>query len=187
MIRVDVGARTLHLGDLTVPCVIGKGGALPAAEKREGDGATPLGTWPLRAVLLRPDRVDAALAPALPWRWIRPGDGWSDDPADPAYNRPVALPHGPGHERLWRQDQAYDVIVVLAHNDAPPVPGRGSAIFFHQWVPDADGAPKATEGCVAISPASMRLLLPLLRPGMAMEIMALKFPAASHKSGVGTG
>ncbi|MFT3966009.1 MAG: L,D-transpeptidase family protein [Sphingobium sp.] len=171
-VRVDARALTLGLGGLSFPCVIGKGGCLPAEEKREGDGATPLGTWPLRAALLRPDRPAAGLVPGLPWRWIGPWDGWSDDPADPAYNRPVTLPHGPGHERLWREDQAYDVIIVLAHNDAPPVPGHGSAIFFHQWVPGADGLPRATEGCVAIAPEAMRTLLPLLRPGMAMEIVA---------------
>jgi len=112
------------------------------------------------------------VTPGLPWRWIAPQDGWSDDSADPAYNRPVRLPHGPSHERLWRNDQAYDAIVVLAHNDAPPVPGAGSAIFFHQWVPGEEGVPKATEGCVAIAPEAMRLLLPRLRPGMAMEIVA---------------
>ncbi|HEX7857396.1 MAG TPA: L,D-transpeptidase family protein [Sphingobium sp.] len=151
-------------------CVIGKGGFLPADRKREGDGATPLGTWGLRGVLLRRDRVAGELAPALPWRWIGETDGWSDDPADAAYNRPVTLPYGPSHERLWREDQAYDVIVVLAHNDAPPVPGAGSAIFFHQWVPGEDGLPKPTEGCVAIAPETMRVLLPLLKPGMAMEI-----------------
>jgi L,D-peptidoglycan transpeptidase YkuD (ErfK/YbiS/YcfS/YnhG family) len=171
-IRVDATAGILRLGERTFPCVIGKGGFLPAEDKREGDGATPLGAWGLRGVLLRPDRVDAALVPQLPWRWLRPQDGWSDDPVDPAYNRPVALPYNPSHERLWREDRAYDVIVVLAHNDAPPVPGMGSAIFFHQWVPGDDGVPKVTEGCVAVAPESMVALLPLLHSGMAMEIVA---------------
>ncbi|MET0238574.1 MAG: L,D-transpeptidase family protein [Sphingobium sp.] len=172
MIHVDTTALTLTLGELEFPCVIGHGGALPAADKREGDGATPLGTWALRAVLLRPDRIKPATVPALPWRWLRKGDGWSDDPTDPAYNRPVHLPHGPGHESLWREDQAYDVIVVLAHNDAPPQPGMGSAIFFHQWVPGIYGAPRATEGCVAVPAEAMRMLLPLLKPGMVMDIAA---------------
>lgn len=171
VIRVDTAARTLTLGDIAVPCVIGKGGTLPASEKREGDGATPLGLWLLRTALLRQDKVDVALTPALPWRWIGSRDGWSDDVDDPAYNRPVTLPHLPSHERLWREDQAYDVIVVLAHNDAPPVPGWGSAIFFHQWVLGDDGMPRPTEGCVAVSPDSMRLLLPLLQSGMTMEIV----------------
>jgi L,D-peptidoglycan transpeptidase YkuD (ErfK/YbiS/YcfS/YnhG family) len=169
-ILVDTKALTLRLGNLTVPCVIGRSGAVPATAKREGDGATPLGTWPVRAALLRPDRVDCALVPGVPWRWIRPGDGWSDDPDNPAYNRPVRLPRTTSAEALWRADAAYDVIVVLGHNDGHPVPGAGSAIFFHIWVPGADGGPKATEGCVAIAPDAMREILPLLMPAMVMEI-----------------
>lgn len=170
MIVVDTRSLTLTFGDVTLPCVIGRSGAVPASVKREGDGATPLGTWPARGVLLRPDRVDAALVPAIAWRWLRPGDGWSDDPADPAYNRPVRLPRGTSTESLWRADAAYDVIVVLGHNDAPPVPDAGSAIFFHIWVPGENGGPKSTEGCVAIAPEAMRRLLPMLRPGIVMEV-----------------
>lgn len=169
-ILVDGTAGRLEIGDWSCPCVIGKGGLVPAAGKREGDGATPAGDWPIRAALLRPGRIGREHAPALPWRWIRGNDGWCDDPADPAYNRPVALPRPTGHERLARDDQAYDVIVVLGHNDAPPVPGMGSAIFFHQWVIGADGAPRATEGCVAVAPESMRAVLGMLRAGMAMRV-----------------
>lgn len=171
MIRVDTSARMLSFGDWSAPCAIGKGGACPAADKREGDSKTPLGRWPLRGALIRPDRVKLDTAPAVPWRWIAPGDGWSDGSDDPAYNRPVRLPHGYSHERLWREDQAYDIIVVLGHNDGPPVPGMGSAIFFHIWVPGEDGTPKGTEGCVAIAPEAMRKLLPRLTPGMVMEIV----------------
>lgn len=171
MIRVDTARRLLTLDGAGIPCVIGKGGSCAAQRKREGDGCTPLGRWPLRGVLMRPDRVRPNMPLALPWRWIGPQDGWSDDPADPAYNRPVHLPRQFGHERLWREDGAYDIIVVLGHNDAPPHAGAGSAIFFHLWVTGEDGAPNATEGCVAISARDMRALLPRLRPGMAMEIV----------------
>lgn len=170
VIRVDTRHRVLAFDGLFCPCVIGKGGTIIATDKREGDGATPLGDWPVRGVLLRPGRVAVPEGLALPWRWIRDEDGWCDDPADPAYNRPVQLPRATSHERLLRDDQAYDVIVVLGHNDAPPAPGMGSAIFFHQWVIGADGAPKATEGCVAVDPESMRAILPLLGPGMVMRI-----------------
>jgi len=167
---VDGKAGTLTLGDWTCPCVIGKGGPIAATDKREGDGATPIGTWPIRAALLRPGRIGAEHAPALPWRWIRQDDGWCDDPADAAYNRPVRLPRATSHEVLAREDQAYDAIVILGHNDAPPVPGLGSAIFFHQWVLGAGGAPKPTEGCVAVAPESMRAVLAMLRPGMALRV-----------------
>jgi L,D-peptidoglycan transpeptidase YkuD (ErfK/YbiS/YcfS/YnhG family) len=170
LILVDGRAGILTLGDWSCPCVIGKGGLIAAADKREGDGATPIGDWPIKGVLLRSGRIGREHAPALPWRWIREMDGWCDDPADPAYNRPVQLPRGTSHERLAHEDQAYDVIVVLGHNDAPPVPGMGSAIFFHQWVMGDAGAPKATEGCVAVAPESMRVVLESLEPGMVMRI-----------------
>ena len=91
IVRVDCAAGRLTFGDLAMDCTIGRGGACAAADKREGDGCTPTGSWPIRGVLLRPGKVDAA-GIRLPWRWVRTGDGWSDDGADPAYNRPVRLP-----------------------------------------------------------------------------------------------
>jgi L,D-peptidoglycan transpeptidase YkuD (ErfK/YbiS/YcfS/YnhG family) len=149
------------------PCAIGRGGLVAAADKREGDGATPLGCWPLRGVLLRPGRV-AVRDLLLPWRWLRPDDGWCDACADPAYNRPVSHPYPASAERLWRDDARYDIIVVLGYNDAPPVPGLGSAIFWH--VASDDFRP--TEGCVAQARPGLQALLPRLRPGMALEIVA---------------
>ena len=149
-----------------MPCLIGRSGAIAAVSKREGDGATPLGRWPVRLVLLRPDRFATPGRLALPWRWIRPDDGWSDDPADPEYNRPVRHPHHFSAERLWRDDGLYDVIVVLGHNDDPPLPGAGSAIFFHLTVAGRE----ATEGCVAIARDAMIALLPTLKVDDSIEI-----------------
>ncbi|HEX8446773.1 MAG TPA: L,D-transpeptidase family protein [Sphingomonas sp.] len=154
MIRVDTGARTLSLDGWAIGCTIGRGGTCPAADKREGDGRTPLGIWPVRAVLLRRDRVTVPAGLRLPWRWIDPADGWSDDVRDAAYNRPVRHPHRFSAERLWRADGLYDVIVVLGHNDAPPVPGLGSAIFLH--CRDGD---RPTEGCVAVERAALLAML----------------------------
>ena len=77
--------------------------------------------------------------------------GWCDDPAHPDYNRQVRLPFAASNEALWREDEVYDLIIVLGHNDNPPVPGRGSAIFMHVARPDY--AP--TEGCVALAPENL--------------------------------
>jgi L,D-peptidoglycan transpeptidase YkuD (ErfK/YbiS/YcfS/YnhG family) len=151
VIVVDTARRRLVGAGLDIACEIGRGGAVVAADKREGDGATPLGEWRLRTVLLRPG-TPVPPGQALPWRWIAPDDGWSDDPADPAYNRPVSHPHGFAAERLWRADGAYDVIVTLDHND-PPVPGMGSAVFLHCF----EGRP--TAGCVAAAKADLLALL----------------------------
>jgi L,D-peptidoglycan transpeptidase YkuD (ErfK/YbiS/YcfS/YnhG family) len=170
LILVDGKAGCLSIGDWSCACMIGKGGLIPAADKREGDGASPIGEWPIRAALLRPGRIGSEHAPAIPWRWIRESDGWSDDAADPAYNRPIHLPRSTSHERLARDDQAYDVIIVLGHNDAPPEAGMGSAIFFHQWVIGDDGAPKPTEGCIAIAPEDMRTVLGMLTPDSVLRI-----------------
>lgn len=164
VIRVSGTAGRLRFGAIEMPCAIGRGGTCAAGDKREGDGCTPLGIWPVRGVLLRPGKVDP-VGIQLPWRWVREGDGWSDDPADPAYNRPVQLPRAFSAEKLLRDDDAYDVIVVLGHNDAPPVPGQGSAIFFHLF----EGRP--TAGCIAIERDDMLKLLPLLRPGDVLEIV----------------
>ncbi|MEM8826277.1 MAG: hypothetical protein AAGD40_05060, partial [Pseudomonadota bacterium] len=89
---VDTKRRTLGLPGGEVACRIGRGGAVAAAEKREGDGATPVGSWRLRTLFVRADRLPAPTT-SLPWRYVAPEDGWSDDPADPAYNRPVRHPH----------------------------------------------------------------------------------------------
>jgi L,D-peptidoglycan transpeptidase YkuD (ErfK/YbiS/YcfS/YnhG family) len=163
VIRVDSAAGRLRFGAIDMACTLGRSGTCPAGSKHEGDGCSPLGIWSLRGVLLRPGRVDAS-GIRLPWRWVRQGDGWSDDPADPAYNRPVHLPRPYSAETLLRDDDAYDVIVVLGHNDAPPVPGKGSAIFFHL----SEGRP--TAGCIAVDRDDMLKLLPLLSPGDVMEI-----------------
>lgn len=165
VLHVDAGAATLTVGGRAMPCAIGRAGACPAGAKREGDGMTPLGRWPIRAVLLRADRVAVPAGLRLPWRRLRPADGWSDDPADPAYNRPVVHPHLFSAERMWRDDGLYDVVLVLGHNDAPPASGAGSAIFLHCW---NEGA--ATEGCVAIARERLLELLPELGQGDWVDI-----------------
>jgi L,D-peptidoglycan transpeptidase YkuD (ErfK/YbiS/YcfS/YnhG family) len=165
MLRLDLSTMSLNAFGATHPAAIGRGGAVAAATKREGDGATPIGRWHLRAALLRPDRVPP-VALQLPWRWLRPDDGWCDDPEDPSYNRPVRHPHPSSAERLWRDDDIYDVIIVLDHNSSPVVPGAGSAIFWHLARPDFS----STEGCIAIDRAAMLGLLPKLCPGMVLEV-----------------
>lgn len=141
-------------------CAVGRSGLVAAEAKREGDGATPIGRWPLRRLLYRPDR-EATAAWQLPSAALAPEDGWCDDPRHPDYNRPVALPFAASHERLWREDGLYDLLVVLGHNDAPPRPGLGSAIFLHCARPDWE----PTAGCVALTHADLRAVLHEARPG----------------------
>jgi L,D-peptidoglycan transpeptidase YkuD (ErfK/YbiS/YcfS/YnhG family) len=157
----------LDLGGRKVRCALGPAGVTPAAQKREGDGASPAGVWPIREVIYRPDRGPPP-ATEFRVRAMCEDDGWCDDPADPQYNRPVKLPYPASAERMWRDDELYDIVVVLGHNDDPVVPGRGSAIFLHVAKP---GYPP-TQGCVAVARADLEALLDAARPGGAVEIRA---------------
>lgn len=134
-------------------------------QKREGDGATPIGRFPLRTLFVRRNRV-ANVETDLPSISIQENDGWSDDPDDPEYNRHVTLPHRYRHEKLFREDHLYDLVVTLGYNDDPPVPGHGSAIFLH--VAQDNYAP--TEGCVAVSRPDLLEILRRIGPGDAIII-----------------
>jgi len=144
-------------------CALGKGGV--TADKREGDGATPLGRFPLRQLLYRPDKLSAP-ACKLIRSAIAPDDGWCDDPAHPDYNKAVRLPHPARCETMWRDDDCYDLVVPLGYNDDPPVPGLGSAIFLH--VAKAGYSP--TEGCVALDRDDLLTLLRRLPATVEMVI-----------------
>ena len=144
------GAR---FGGRRLPCAIGRGGIVRAAAKREGDGATPAGAWRLTGLRWRADRLRRPATP-LPARPIGPRDGWSDDPAEPAYNRPVRLPHGFSAERMRRGDRLYDLVALTDHN-AAGAPGAGSAIFLHVWKRPR----RPTAGCVAFRRRDLAAIL----------------------------
>jgi L,D-peptidoglycan transpeptidase YkuD (ErfK/YbiS/YcfS/YnhG family) len=145
-------------------CVLGRAGIRP--DKREGDGATPVGSFPLRRVLYRADRL-AAPKTALPVSAIAQNDGWCDAPTDSNYNKPVTLPYPASAENMWRDDGLYDVVVVLGHNDAPIVPGAGSAIFLHVMPPEGE----TTAGCVALARDDLLELLNKVDTTTAITIL----------------
>ena len=126
-------------------CSTGKGGI--RHDKREGDGATPAGVHRITGILFRPDRIPAwEMSSGLP---VRPFHCWSDDPLDPLYNDLIEGHHGHvfSHERLFRPDPLYDIVLLTDYNRPHPVPGKGSAIFVHIWK-----SPRfPTAGCVAFA------------------------------------
>jgi L,D-peptidoglycan transpeptidase YkuD (ErfK/YbiS/YcfS/YnhG family) len=128
------------------PCAIGKGGM--AANKQEGDGASPIGAWAMR----QPYDVQTA----LPVRIIHPEDGWCDAPDHPAYNTPIRFPFAASAERMWRDDTLYDLVIALGYNDDPVIAGKGSAIFMHVCRPQY----RPTEGCVAVDKRHLLAMLP---------------------------
>lgn len=166
-VTVNIARSHILLGRKTYKCASGKGAAVLAEKKTEGDGATPLGQYPFRHVFYRPDRVGAPQSGLLTAP-LSPSDGWCDAPLDPLYNQRVSLPYPASHERLWRDDHVYDVIVQLGHNDNPIMPYRGSAVFMHVAKPDYS----PTEGCIALALPDLLALLKDVRADTLIDIRA---------------
>jgi L,D-peptidoglycan transpeptidase YkuD (ErfK/YbiS/YcfS/YnhG family) len=165
IVRPNGPVGILTVAKRTFACALGKGGIVPADAKREGDGATPAGVWPLRAGFWRSDRLARPPGP-LAFTAIAPDMVWDDDPASPAYNTLQRRDLADHPERLMRADGVYDIVVPLGFNDGPIVPGRGSAIFLHVA---RDGyAP--TAGCVALARDDLLELLGCLDARPAIDI-----------------
>ncbi len=132
--------------------MVGRNGIAVVDEKREGDGQTPSGTYPIGTAF--------GYAPSFPtqlnYRQATSNDFWVDDMKSPQYNQWVTgKPEATSFEEMRRKDDLYKYGAVIEYNTSPIVPGNGSAIFIHIW--RAPGKP--TSGCVAFSPRSLKKLL----------------------------
>jgi L,D-peptidoglycan transpeptidase YkuD (ErfK/YbiS/YcfS/YnhG family) len=147
----------LTAGGRTVPVALGRGGI--RANKREGDGGTPKGTFRPRRLWWRADRHPRPLT-FLPVRAIRPEDAWCEDPSSRHYNQPMRRDREQSGDRLRRDDHLYDFIVEIDHNSSPRISGRGSAVFLH--LARENFSP--TAGCVSMTKATMLRMLARLGP-----------------------
>jgi len=133
-------------------CAIGKNGLSDA--HIEGDKKTPIGSFALRQCFYRSDRI-AAPQTCLKTSALQENDGWCDDVTAQEYNKYIKLPLTCSHEKLWREDNIYDIVVPLGYNDENIIKGNGSAIFFHIAKPDYS----PTLGCVAVALPDMLEIL----------------------------
>ena len=153
----DSSRGWLTAGMLALPVALGRGGI--KANKREGDGGTPRGSFRLKRLWWRADKHPRPIT-SLPVQRITPMDGWCEDPADRHYNRPVKIPASAGADRLARKDSLYDFIIEIDHNARPRIAGRGSAVFIHA----ARQGFAPTAGCVALELNTLRRMLSRLGP-----------------------
>jgi L,D-peptidoglycan transpeptidase YkuD (ErfK/YbiS/YcfS/YnhG family) len=142
----------VEFGPFRWRCALGRSGI--SSEKREGDGATPLGRHRLLYGYFR-DGHFPRIKTALPLKSLKAWHGWCDSPSDGNYNREVCYPYKASAEALWRDDRLYDCIIVLDYNICPRVRGKGSAIFMHVARPGF----LPTEGCIAMRKSDLRTLL----------------------------
>jgi L,D-peptidoglycan transpeptidase YkuD (ErfK/YbiS/YcfS/YnhG family) len=165
-VRARPGRRTwgvLLAGPWTIPVVLGRTGI--RANKREGDGGTPLGQFRLLRLWWRADRLQRP-ATLLPSRRLTTDVAWCEDPADRRYNRPFRRSANEPGDRLWRDDRLYDLIIELDHNARPRIAGRGSAVFIHVARPNRG----PTAGCVALEAGALYRLLARLGPQTRIDI-----------------
>jgi L,D-peptidoglycan transpeptidase YkuD (ErfK/YbiS/YcfS/YnhG family) len=144
-------------GMLALPVALGRGGI--KANKREGDGSTPRGSFRLRRLWWRADRHPRPTT-SLPAQRITSADGWCEDPTDRHYNRPIKVAANANADRLARTDSLYDFIIETDHNTRPRIAGRGSAVFIHA----ARQGFAPTAGCVALELNTLRRMLSRLGP-----------------------
>ena len=147
-----------HYKGTVYRCALGRSGI--KANKSEGDGASPSGTYSLLEVMYRRDRHKPPKT-KLPCTQIEKTSGWCDEPKDPAYNRLVSIPYQASFEILYRDDELYDLVVVTSHNSNPVKSGAGSAIFLH--VTRAPEYP-TTEGCIAFALTDLQEIISLWEP-----------------------
>ena len=173
----DPSTGCWHAAGPSVAVVLGRGGVAPAGpglpRKREGDGATPVGTFPLVRAFGRAP----AFPTRLPYLPLTSTIEAVDDPASRFYNRivdrrAVKNPDWKSSERMLRDDDLYDLGVVVGFNDKPTVPGDGSCIFLHIW--KSPGS--TTSGCVAMARPDLQRLVRWLDPS-ANPVLAVSPPA----------
>ena len=163
----------LKVGNKAFRCQIGGGGLKSAAKKVEGDKTSPIGKWYLESLYYRPDRV---LRPkfkkknVLKINRITKHCGWCDDIKSPYYNKYINInnfiSHKINYERLWREDNAYDIIIEISHNTKPIIKNKGSAIFIHCSFENF----KPTYGCIALKKRDLIFLIENLKSGSYIQV-----------------
>ena len=133
----------LYTNEEKFKCALGINGL--TMNKTEGDLCTPIGKFKFEKIYYRSDKL-GPLKFLIPSKEILKDDGWCDDPESTFYNQHIKLPSMKSAERLYRDDDLYDIVCVLNYNTKPVEAGKGSAIFLHASKPNFEG----TEGCIAI-------------------------------------
>ena len=150
--HIFIKNKKLILDNYRIKCAIGKRGI--GNKKREGDKITPKGKFKIRSIFYRKDRI-------LPFRSkitklpISKNMGWCDDPKSKKYNKLIKLPFKGSAEKLYKEDNSYDIILVLNYNFNPIRKGKGSAIFIHV----ANKNYKSTLGCIAVSKRNLKKII----------------------------
>jgi L,D-peptidoglycan transpeptidase YkuD (ErfK/YbiS/YcfS/YnhG family) len=144
-------------------CALGKAGV--NKKIKEGDGITPKGIFKITKIYYRVDKIKSVKTNVKKIK-ITKNMGWCDDPNSRFYNRQVKLPSKFSHEKLYRNDDLYDLIAVLNYNTNPIIKNKGSALFLHI----AKNSYKKTEGCIALKKEHLINILMKIKKNTKIKI-----------------
>ena len=145
--------NTLIIDGFKLRCCIGKKGL--NSNKKEGDYSTPKGSFNLKELYFRKDRVGIPKC-KINKKIIRKNMAWCDDPSQKKYNEEIKSYKKNLKENLYRKDHNYDYMISISHNERK-TPGKGSAVFIHL----TDNY-KQTAGCIALKKKDFEILLKLI-------------------------
>ena len=154
---------TLLYDEFKFKCSIGKNGK--TSKKIEGDNKTPKGLYKLGPLYYRKNRLPK-LSTKLKKIEIMKNFGWCDDVKSKFYNKPIKTNINVRHEKLYRDDKKYDLLIPIEYNSKKPKKNKGSAIFLH-----LTSNYKKTQGCVAIKEKDMLILLNLINKKTKIKII----------------
>jgi L,D-peptidoglycan transpeptidase YkuD (ErfK/YbiS/YcfS/YnhG family) len=155
--------HTLQVDDFYFRCCIGKNGL--SKKKVEGDKKTPIGSFKIEHLYYRKDRVTLSKLnlKCLP---IKSKMGWCDDINNPKkYNKLINISQNVQHEKLYRKDYKYDLLIPIKYNFYKRILGKGSCIFIHltkNYVP--------TAGCIALKKKDFLIMLKIINNNTKIKI-----------------
>ena len=161
--HILINKKYLTYSKYKVKCAVGKRGI--GLKKKEGDLITPIGQYKIKYILFRKDRIKKVQSKIRKIE-IKKNMGWCDDSRSKEYNKLIKLPFNYSHEKLYKKENAYDIILVLNYNMNPVKKKKGSAIFIHV----ANKSYKKTKGCVAIKKTELLKIIKEIKKNTKVKI-----------------
>ena len=161
--HILINKKYLTLDNYKAKCALGKRGI--GYKRKEGDLITPKGTYKVKYILYRKDRVKK-IQTKIKKIAIRKDMGWCDDPKSRDYNKLIKLPYAYSYEKIFRKENNYDIILILNYNMNPVIKNKGSAIFIHI----AKKNYKKTDGCIALKKAHLLKIIKRINKNTTIKI-----------------
>jgi L,D-peptidoglycan transpeptidase YkuD (ErfK/YbiS/YcfS/YnhG family) len=161
--NIKLKNKFIYIHEYRIKCAIGKRGITD--KKVEGDNKTPAGVFRFDSLFYRKDRLKK-IKSKLPKKIIKKNMGWCDDTRSKYYNKLIRFPFILSAEKLWLNENIYDILLVINYNTKPVIKKKGSAIFLHI----AKKNYKPTRGCIAISKKDMKQLIDIINNKTKLKI-----------------